>query len=98
MLTTDLILTEKIGTKALRPRTAPLGFGSAFLNEREHPFPSPCSPSFSLRTWICPQLTLPLSRTHAAGIGTGRNDPSLRLRTKQEMLYNLQQKISFSAV
>lgn len=65
MLTTDLILTEKICTKALYPRIAPLGFGSAFLNETEHPFPSHCSPQFltqdldlPLATWVWLYLQL----------------------------------------
>lgn len=55
VLTTDLILSEKLCMKALHPHIAPLGFGSVFLNETEYPFPSLCSPSFSqdlpLATW-----------------------------------------------
>lgn len=43
----DLILTEKMCTRALPSCIAPLGFGSVFLHGTEHSFPSLCSPSLS---------------------------------------------------
>lgn len=90
MLTTDLILTEKNGIKALHPSIAPLGLGRVFLNEStapEHPFPSLCSPvshSGPGHALSYMGLALPPTPTcaHPAGISTGCNDPSLCLRTK----------------
>lgn len=79
-LTTDLILTEKLCTKAVYPLTAPLGLGSVTLNETT-------APGFSFRAWMCPlpqglALRLTRSHAHAAQISAGCSDPSLCLRTK----------------
>ena len=46
-LTTDLILTEQLCTKAVYPLTAPLGLGSVTLNEQT-------APGSSFRAWMCP--------------------------------------------
>lgn len=51
MLTTGLILSEKLCMKALYPLIAPLGSGSTIPHEHttpEYPFPSTSPPSFSL--------------------------------------------------
>lgn len=88
----DRLLTKKICTKALHPHVAPLGFVSFWMeqNTPSHHSAPPVSNSGPGSALSYVGLTLTPSCAHTAGISTGCNDPSLCLRTEDEMLYNLQ--------